>query len=200
MKKKRKCPICNSPNTSILYIQRYANNVFHTIVSCNNCLFVFVNNSLSQKDYNEYYKNMSKYEHERDETLHFQYIKIIRKFLDPKSKVLDIGCSAGHFLYVLRKNGFSHILGIDRSPKCKPLALEKFNISIGTAELFSYKPDKQYYLRTLNAVMEHSENLQEAVEKIKKLLTRNGHVFISVPDAGNFHDGVVEEPFGEFSI
>jgi len=199
VKRKRKCPLCGHDKNKALFVQKFANNLVHKITSCQNCGFIFVSNSPDQKYYSMYYKTMSKYEHERDEEIHKIYINIIKRYCKKSVKILDVGCSTGHLLYKLRKKGYKNIFGIDPSPKCKDLALQNFNINIETSDFFSFSSRKKFGLIIFAAVFEHLEQVKKAVDKTSKLLSENGHVFISVPDGGSFNLNF-EEPFGEFSI
>lgn len=198
-KKNRRCPICNHKKSKKIYIQKFANNLQYAISHCEKCKFVFVSNAPDQKFYNLYYKNMSKYEHERDELLHDKYCDIISSYCKKDVKILDIGCSTGNLLYQLKKRGFKDIYGIDPSPKCKALAYKKFRISIGADNIFSFKGKEKYDLLIFAAVFEHLEQVNRVVEKAQRLLSKDGLIFISVPDAGEFSKNF-EEPFGEFSV
>jgi len=194
----RKCPICGSKEKAILISQKFSNDLVHDISSCKKCRFVFVGNTPSQNFYNQYYKNMSKYEIERDHVLHEEYFAIFKKYINSNSKILDIGCSTGHLLYLLKKEGYMNLDGIDPSPLCKKIAIEKFNIQIITTDIASFKPKKKYDLIIYSMVFEHLENIKEAVSKARTYLSDDGYLFVSVPDAENFYNDF-EEPFGEFS-
>lgn len=141
---------------------------------------------------------MSKYEHERDEELHVTYCDIIKKYCDTSVSILDIGSSTGHLLYQLKQRGYNNVFGIDPAPACKDQGKKNFNIPIETAELYSFEPKEKFDLLIFAAVFEHLEKLSEAVEKIHQLITDDGYVFISIPDAENFYHNFAE-PFGEFS-
>ena len=199
MIKKRPCPICGSGKYKSLFVQRFASGLTHNIVSCKKCNFVFVNNTPTQKDYNKYYKIMSKYELERDQVLHKDYKNIISKFCLKSSKVLDIGCSTGHLLYLLKESGYKKLLGIDPSPTCKKIAWDKFRVEVKTSTISTFTENKKYDLIILAMVLEHLSDIKISLSKIKNLTNKNGFIFISVPDAANFHNGF-EEAFGEFSV
>ncbi len=198
-KPNRRCPICNYKKSQKIYAQKFANNLKHIISSCERCKFVFVSNAPDQKYYNLYYKNMSKYEHERDELLHEKYCEIIASFCKTGAKILDVGCSTGNLLYQIKKRGYENIYGIDPSPRCKELAYKKFKINIGVENIFSFKSKEKYDLLIFAAVFEHLEQITKVVDKARSMLSKDGLVFISVPDAGGFSANF-EEPFGEFSV
>lgn len=198
-KPNRRCPICNYKKSKKIYTQKFANNLEHIISSCEKCKFVFVSNAPDQKFYNLYYKNMSKYEHERDELLHEKYCGIISSYCKKDVKILDVGCSTGNLLYQIKKRGYENIYGIDPSPRCKELAYKKFKINIGVDNIFSFKRKEKYDLLIFAAVFEHLEQVTKVVDKARSMLSRDGLIFISVPDAGEFSKNF-EEPFGEFSV
>lgn len=198
-KNMRACPICGSIQQELLFVQRFVNNLSHEIVSCKNCGFVFVRNTQSQKEYNRYYKEMSCYEEERDHGFHSKYVEILSKNVIKSSKIIDVGCSTGHLLFLLKKSGFNNVYGIDPSPRCKTITKKKYNINIDTLNLFSLKANKKYDCVILAAVLEHIGDLKKAITVVNSILAENGKVFISVPDAENFYKDF-EEPFGEFSI
>lgn len=198
VKGNRKCPICSSEKSKKIYKQKFADNLFHIISSCDRCGFVFVSNSPGQKYYDNYYKTISKYEHERDEILHRKYCEIISQYCKKDVKILDVGCSTGHLLYQLKRIGYQNISGIDPSPVCKKLAHEKFKIEIVSSDFFSFKAKKKFDLLIFAAVFEHIEQLKKAVQKAYNMLSEGGYLFISVPDLESFGLNY-EEPFGEFS-
>lgn len=196
--KKRRCPLCNSSSAQVLYIQEYSVELNHAIACCKKCGFIYVNNTRSQKFYNKYYAEMSKYEDTRDSELHEESSKIIMQFANKSDQVIDIGCSTGHLLYLLNRNNYKNLLGVDPAPKCKEIAQKKYNIKLVTASIDSFKSTKKFDFIVLATVLEHLEELQKSMKKITSLLNDEGKVFISVPNAGNFYQKF-EEPFGEFS-
>ena len=196
--KHRSCPICASTQNKVLYTQKFSDYLSHKIAYCLNCGFVFVNNTPSQTFYNTYYREMTIYEHERDHGVHSITSQIIKKFSSKNVSILDIGCSTGHLLYLLKKFGYKNIEGIDPSPKCSNIAKTKFKVKVVTADIFSFKTKKKYDFLILSSVLEHLQSVTESMSKIKNLLSSRGQVLIVVPDAGSFYRAF-EEPFGEFS-
>lgn len=197
--KSRRCPICGYLRSKVLYVQQFSGYFSHKIACCLNCGFVFVNNTPSQTFYNSYYRDMSIYEHERDHNVHGKAREIINVHCDKNAKILDVGCSTGHLLYLLKKSDFKNLEGIDPSPECSNIAKIKFNVNVITSDLFSFKTQKKYDLIILSSVLEHLQLVEDGLQKVRKLLSPNGQVIIIVPDAGNFYKKL-KEPFGEFSI
>jgi len=196
--KNRACPLCGNHAVQVLYVQKYSQELNHAVACCKKCGFVYVNNTRSQKFYNKYYAEMSKYEDTRDSELHEESSKMIMQFAKKSDHILDIGCATGHLLYLLKKNNYRNLLGLDPAPKCKEVAQKIYNIKLVTANIDSFKSTKKFDFIILATVLEHLEELQKSMKKITSLLNDEGKVFISVPNAGNFYQKF-EEPFGEFS-
>jgi len=203
MNKNRNCPVCESKNVSILYNQKYTAHFNHKIVCCKNCNFIFVGNIPSKKYYEEYYRNQSKYEGTREHEIHedqtaVQLLSFAKNNLTKKSKILDIGCSIGYLLSVLKNKGYKNLLGIDPAPKCRKIAKEKYGLKIETNDLNNFSSSIKYDLIVLSMVLEHIVDIRNSIEKIKNLLNDTGYLYISVPNVSNFYLNTVE-PFGEFS-
>jgi SAM-dependent methyltransferase len=142
---------------------------------------------------------MSKYEHERDHDVHARAVALIADFCKKTDRILDVGCSTGHLLYLLKKTGFTHLSGIDPSPSCRALARKNFGLTIATANISSFKSHQRYDLIVLCSVLEHFREVSASMEKVDRMLARDGQVLIVVPDAGIFSKNF-KEPFGEFSV
>lgn len=117
-----------------------------------------------------------------------QILNTVNKYLgDSKKEILDIGCGAGTLCFYYADKG--HIVhGIDISRKaiaeCKKSAIElglddrvMFNVMQFPNELL----DKKYDFIIFTEVIEHLEDDRLALEKINKLLKKNGMVFLSTP-------------------
>lgn len=203
MSKIRICPICLHDRSKLLYIQKFAEHFEHKIVTCILCGFVYVNNTPSKKYYDDYYKNESKYEGTRQHEIHdiftFKYFEyILKEYISKKANILEVGCSIGKLLYLIKQKGYKNLLGVEPAPECKKIAKEKYNINIVTSTFDNFKTKKKYDLIIFSAVLEHLTDIGNTVIKAYSLLNDNGMIFIGVPDAGQFFKKF-DEPFGEFS-
>jgi len=199
----RPCPICFSQKFIPLHEQSFSGHFTHNIVKCNDCGFVFVNNTPPQAFYDKYYTEESKYEgvrqHEAHETTTKRVLlQYLRLHVHKNAEILDVGCSTGSFLAFLKNKGYSHVVGIDPAPECKRVAKEKYGILVETKNIDNYNPKKKFDVVILSQVLEHLVHVRTSIEKIKSYLNDDGYLFIGVPDAGRFHQQF-DEPFGEFS-
>lgn len=203
MNKIRRCPICMYEKNELLYTQKFAEHFEHKIVSCLFCGFVYMNNAPSQKYYDEYYKNQSKYDGTRQHETHDKFTYktleyILKKFISKEARILDVGCSTGRLLNFIKTKGYKNLLGVEPAPNCKEIAKNNFGISIVTSTLDNFNTSKKYNLIIFSQVFEHIVNLRDTVIKAHSLLSKDGLIFIGVPDAENFYKKG-DEPFGEFS-
>lgn len=203
MNLKRNCPICEDNKSSLLYNQKYADHFNHKIVCCKNCNFIFVKNIPSKKYYEKYYRDQSKYEGVREHEAHedqsiTKLLPFVKNNFSKDCKILDIGCSTGYLLSILKNEGYNNLLGIDPAPKCKNIAKEKYGLEVKTNDLGTFNSSSRYDFIILSMVLEHLVDIKKNIQKIKEILKNNGYLYISVPNASNFYLNPVE-PFGEFS-
>ncbi|MEK7633218.1 MAG: class I SAM-dependent methyltransferase [Patescibacteria group bacterium] len=203
MNKIRVCPICLNSKSELLHIQKFADHFEHKIVSCTYCDFIYVNNAPSQKYYDAYYKNQSKYEGTRQHEMHDKFTFetfsfILKKYILKDAEILDVGCSTGKLLYFIKQKSYRNLLGIEPAPECKIIAKKNYDITVKTSTLDNFKTKKKYDLIIFSQVFEHLVDLRNTIIKGRSLLKDEGMIFIGVPDAGNFYKEF-DEPYGEFS-
>ncbi|TAN57974.1 class I SAM-dependent methyltransferase [Patescibacteria group bacterium] len=111
-------------------------------------------------------------------------LELIKKYVPPKSRFLEIGGGAGDFSRSLVKSGFggkiidyskeSHTLIKELSKGVKNLQIEKNN-------LFQLDKKEEYDLIIMFEVLEHLEQDKQAIKKIYSILKSGGYALISVP-------------------
>jgi len=213
--KNRVCDICKSNEFKLLFKQKFEVMSRHStlngydVVLCKQCGFVYANNIPNQKYFDNYYKNMSKYENKNyfikeskyDIKRFLQIYYYFESFIKSKNEsILEIGSASGELLSILKEKGYINILGMDPSPVCAHIAKQSLNIDtfIGSIDDV-YKLTEQFNTLILVGVLEHIRDLNTSLNKIKELLLPNGRIFIVVPDASQYYNGK-DAPFQEFSI
>jgi len=209
----RLCPICKAAKKTKLYHQNFHNKVIalmenYDVVVCDNCGFVYADNIPSQEEFNKYYAKMSKYEFDfkdgvvaSDYREHFEKIvNFLKPYLpDKRVGILDIGCSTGALLNVLKLEGYFNLLGLDPSLACVKTVKKLYGLEAKAGNIFDFKTDRQFGVIILSAVLEHLVNFKVALKKIRSWLVDGGLLFVEVPDAERF-DGYIFTPFQQFSI
>jgi 2-polyprenyl-3-methyl-5-hydroxy-6-metoxy-1,4-benzoquinol methylase len=125
---------------------------------------------------------------------HRLFIKLLKQFVpDKKAKILDIGCGLGDLLFLMKKEGYKNIIGIDHSQ----IAVEvcrKRNLNVMKASLenlpFEIKNNK-YDVIILGDVLEHIYVPAQVILQLRELLTKDGKLIISVPNAGWIMNGIL---------
>lgn len=96
-------------------------------------------------------------------------------------KLLDIGCSLGHFLQVAKRSGFS-VQGVELSSESAAYArAHGLDVFCGTLEDAHY-PDNSFDVITLWDVLEHVPDPAELLNQIHRLLKPDGILAIQSPN------------------
>jgi len=110
-----------------------------------------------------------------------QRISFLRK-IKSTGRLLEIGCSAGHFLNVARKMGYD-VTGIEMDKRTAQYAKEHYGLEVKTAPLEDVNlPEAYFDLVVFFDVFEHLRDPIVSLEKIFKALIPNGYVIIKVPN------------------
>lgn len=177
------CSVCNTKKQKII---RKIDN--YKLIRCANCRVVF----LSPKPNSQIENNLRKYE--STESIQ-SYIKMksllsdraencVKKLKIYKSKgeLLDVGCSYGYYLQIFKKYGYT-IKGIDISEKAIDYIVKRKNIKalVGSFETYHFD-NNSFDIITMFDVLEHFSDPVKIINKVKKLLKKNGIVIIQTPN------------------
>jgi len=114
------------------------------------------------------------------------YLKHLPESKD--SKILDIGCGMGHFLYFLEKEGYKNYLGIDISKENIEFCKEKgFNVELWDALSFLKEKQETFDIIVMNDIIEHlsKQEIIQILELVNKNLVENGKTIIKTPNSSN---------------
>jgi SAM-dependent methyltransferase len=208
---KRECPICGSRSKKLLFQQRFDTILLvegYSVVVCARCGFGFADEIPEQQDFDDYYRDLSKFEHEHrdgkesqsDEARLLAVADLLARFIpDSNSRVLDIGCSTGRLLAALKEKGFFKVCGLDPSPGCAVAAKKLYGIPVHTGTFSSLSQlNGTFDFVVMIGVLEHIRDLKGVLATFETILTPKARVYIDVPDATQFADWP-DAPFQEFS-
>lgn len=105
--------------------------------------------------------------------------------------VLDIGCGSGQFLYFLKKEGFTDLVGIDLDQKQveigRELALDLRCAPVD--EFLGGESTKRYGVVAMLDILEHftREELFPLLETVVAKMAPGGRLIVSVPNADSPH-------------
>jgi len=210
------CQICNGNNFSeFLICKDYTvSKEKFAVVSCDSCGFKFTNPIPDLTNLGSYYKsnnyishsNTSKgivnglYQTVRKYTLvkKLQLINNITKIKGEKH-LLDIGCGTGEFLNTC-KNGGWQTQGIEPDTDAKSMAEKNYSLSIADESFFDKEATQLYNCITMWHVLEHVPHLNERLQAIHKLLSKNGKLIVAVPNCSSNDAAYYKEYWGAYDV
>jgi SAM-dependent methyltransferase len=152
---------------------------------------------MSKYEINEQKIQENKYEFEKFN----QMVSYITPFLENyQTRILEIGCATGLLLSLIKRKGYENLLGVDPSPSCSETVKKLYGIRVLTNTLskLSIKKQSADFL-ILAGVLEHVRELDISLKHLWNVLSLNGKIYVSVPDASQYLNGE-DAPFQEFSI
>ncbi len=148
---------------------------------------------------NKFFKNTIKFEADSASS----FVDVVLRHYNPES-IVDIGCGAGRTTFGLFESGFTHITGLDITPKmieaAKNINQEKkcsIDFILADATNIPFENDTfDYALFSFNGIMEIPQRKErtKAMSEIKRVL-KPGGIFIFTT-----HDRDMEPYFDEFWI
>lgn len=189
------CPICGESSKSDFSAKGYA---FSKCIS-RDCGHIFVDPIPSFDELDVYYaKNTSGLENSDSWTMAEDYksnpqlvhnfyeknrINFLRRrgYLTKRTSVLDVGCSTGMFLRVLKDQGNSDVCGVDVSIE-QVTHCQDVNEIRAYREISQIPTHEQFDLVCLYAVLEHVPNPREVMRDSVKRLADDGNLIVDVPN------------------
>lgn len=118
---------------------------------------------------------------------HRERVKMVLSSLNFKNKkVLDLGCGTGSILIPLAKQGVN-VTGVDISKYCIK-KLREYCKEEGISATLMVSNEKSVPIKNekfdivlLIDVLEHADNPQGVISEMKRVLKKNGKVFVTVP-------------------
>lgn len=211
----RECPICLSADTEKIYRQRFSEfsegGLFdgYDVVVCKQCGFGFASDIPDQSKFDEYYKQMSKYENEHlngqvSESALSTYRAIVETInsilTDKNARILDVGCATGALLAEFKDSGYQNVTGTDPSPSCARTAMKLYGIQVlnmPISEIPNFESPFDFLI--LNSVLEHIHDVNVSLQSLRNLLKPGGMIWIEVPDATRFSEWT-SAAFQQFSM
>ena len=129
--------------------------------------------------------------------------KKFRKFLPVKksAKIVDVACGAGHFLYFLKKEGYTNVRGIDLSKDQLDIARKMGITEVEEKDLFEYlsKCLNEYEMIFANNIIEHlkKDEVFRFLDILYQALKPGGKVFIITDNAHSLFGSAV--PYFDFT-
>ena len=118
----------------------------------------------------------------------------VKNLLNSTSKVLEIGCSTGHFLFTI-KDHVSETVGIELDQSHARFARENCNLNVYEQPINETTIEKNYFdVIFMFQVLEHIPNPIEFLSSCKDYLKPGGIIYIEVPNINEALLSIYEIP------
>ena len=178
------CDLCHSEEVKPITVS----NEFQ-LVQCKKCGFVFINprpsKELLREFYTEYFLEESEHVDAWKREFGGMYHEVkdrINKASESKGKILDIGCSFGFFLEMMKDDGWE-VYGLDYSKFAVDYAthtLKLPNVRLGGIE-DGHFPADFFDVVTMFYVLEHVTDPSDTLRLVHKILKKQGLFVNRVP-------------------
>ncbi len=197
------CPLCRSNDFRVVATKAdYSTDL--TNVLCRQCGLVYTNPCLSPEELQAYYSgefiqgrhNISTVEEARERAKRKGSEKKysaegLKEGLIKDSRVLEIGCSYGFLLKVVRDATGCQVQGVEPSQVSGFFAEQEFGIPVfhGSVEQYLASPnDGPYDLIIIYHVLEHLADPVADLKKLRERLADHGRLYVCVPDVTHLQE------------
>ena len=207
----RKCAVCGGDEKRRLFEQTFSTVCLlegYTVVVCERCGFAFADHIPEQEAFDAYYRDLSKYEYQHrggresgNDEARLRDVAATLGGLIPnqQTRILEIGCSTGRLLALLKDSGYQNVRGLDPSPDCAASARDLYGVTVLTDSVSDLaKSQEKFDFLILVGVLEHIRDLEGALRTMHQILSPNARIYFDVPDATQFANWP-DAPFQQFS-
>lgn len=181
------CQICSAQEAmnEPVKLKLVANQEVFDVARCKICKTAFFNPLPSQIQLSNHYSSGHSFYKKNNEKVIARGIGFARKFLSgkPKGNFLDIGCASGEFLYGVKLESKWNVIGTDVNADVVDEANRRLKIEIRHGEIQAVKFESNFFdFIHVRDVLEHVTNPMEFLHECRRILKKNGTLYISVPN------------------
>jgi len=159
------------------------------MVKCRNCGLIYrlpqVNKKKYMEDILKHYSQVDpflKVAYSR-EKLYLRFLRQIQPIQVKNSRLLDIGCGVGYFLFLAKNNGWN-VYGIESSPDLVKIGIRDYKLNIQCTDYEeSNFPSSYFDVATIWNVFDELSDPLKCILKIKITLKRDGLLYMRTPNA-----------------
>jgi 2-polyprenyl-3-methyl-5-hydroxy-6-metoxy-1,4-benzoquinol methylase len=108
----------------------------------------------------------------------------------PQGRLLDVGCSNGHFLFWAKQAGLE-VVGVELNPATAEIAQKNgLSVSVGTIESATFEPSSFDFI-LMGDLIEHVTNPRAVIQAASKLLRPGGLLVLVTPNLDCFWSKMV---------
>lgn len=178
------CNVCNNENPDTFSLKYELKE--YSIVTCNNCGFVFIPQSYRKKISYESYRDEAVLNSVRQGNNYIKFrrhklrLKLIQSYVKT-GKLYDVGVGWGHFLYTAKRMGFE-TTGVEVSALMHHYSTNDLHLDVINDDFLNINiPSKTYDVVTMWDVLEHIANPKEVIRRVHNMLQDDGYFIFQVP-------------------
>jgi len=168
-------------NAEVFSARRTTEHFHYEMVKCVKTGLIFSRNILDDDALNELYKGSVVTFGEQTEFIKRDYWKPISNYVKnwSNTKALDIGCSNGFFLEVLKDNGYEEVYGVEPGEEPKAIARVDIRDNIHTGFYGpGLYPDNFFDLITCFQTLDHLSDPLGMLRNMYKNVKQGGHAYL----------------------
>jgi 2-polyprenyl-3-methyl-5-hydroxy-6-metoxy-1,4-benzoquinol methylase len=207
----KECPVCKSQSLTLFRTCKddtVSHETFH-VLRCDGCTLGITSPQPESENLGKYYESDEYISHSGKSSGGIGAIyKVARNFAlnwkrklvtkkSPVGTALDFGCGTGEFLNTLKQAGWT-VEGVEPSEIGRTKASELTGQPIHNT-LASISAS-QFDIITAWHVIEHISSLEETIHQLKKLLKKDGTIFIAVPNYQSTDANRYQEHWAGFDV
>lgn len=180
------CPICSDEKPIF-----WASVFQHNYLRCNSCGVAYLGQTPTDSELQAFYNKSFQVDREsqgkkisRDS---ISLLEMLYRLLPEKGRLLEIGCSYGHFLSRARQNGWE-VQGVEISRVAADWAREEFGLPVcaGTLEEVSSALGTPYDVVVMLHVLEHDPEPARLISQVSRLLRPGGILVVKTPNSSSW--------------
>ncbi|HMH20322.1 MAG TPA: class I SAM-dependent methyltransferase [Puia sp.] len=209
------CPSCGSPNLAPQF-KATDQTVSHTaflIVECGDCHLRFTQDVPDASSIGHYYRSEDYISHSdtrkglvnslyhlvRKQTLSRKHRLIQDSTRLDRGSLLDIGAGTGAFAAYMKQHGWE-VNGLEPDESAREVAASRYGLRLLPTEQLGDLLPESFDAITLWHVLEHVHTLHPYLEQLKKLLKREGRIFIAVPNYTSYDAAVYKSHWAAYDV
>lgn len=209
------CPVCESKNINpLLTIKDFSVSKEDFVLwQCSHCNLRFTQDVPDENSIGRYYQSSDYISHSNTNKgfINKTYQKVRTYTLQQKAKligdetkistgsILDIGSGTGAFLDVMKTRGWQ-VKGVEPDKDARALAKKLYDLNIDEPSVIDDLNTGSFDVITLWHVLEHVHHLHEYLEQLKRLLKKDGKIFIAVPNYQSKDSGIYRSYWAAYDV
>ena len=189
-----RCPLCRSEKCNVIR-RKLRNGIKRRVLKCADCTFIFLEQSnkklnayYSEKDYRKKFgpniKKTSSPQEIFETYLPFQkeIIKEIASIIKPNMKILDIGCSTGHFLHSIKGLAKTRV-GLELNKQAVSFIKRRLGFKVYSEPIERAKiKEGPFDLITVLQTLEHVPKPISFLKNVSRHLKPTGYLYLELPN------------------